>query len=113
MGNYITNDKTITPLELWRIKKDFEIEINTLKNQLDQEQKKCKELLIQNENLKKRYQSAIEDSVSFFEEIVALKKIIALREKKSNIPCGHTNFSWNQSDVTSSPEPPPASTFSS
>ena len=42
-----------------------------------------------------RYQNAIEESVSMFEETVALKKEIE-ELKNSPPPAGHTNYSWRE-----------------
>jgi len=48
-----------------------------------------------NKTFKKRYETQIEENVSIFEEIVALKKEIE-ELKNSSPPAGHTNYSWRE-----------------
>ena len=75
--------------------KDLEYEVAHLKNlnktlnirfEADKKEK---------DELTHRYQNAIEESVSMFEETVVLKKEIE-ELKNSPPPAGHTNYSWRE-----------------
>ena len=75
--------------------KDLEYEVAHLKNGIEILNIQQKILKLEKDELTHRYQNAIEESVSMFEETVVLKKEIE-ELKNSPPPAGHTNYSWRE-----------------